>query len=149
MKYIVGLIFLIASILRQGKGIYKKANRPLSSRIPTKWFLRGLKVAVHSFKFITAVGSADEKAEFDQNTVSNPVRKVLGRKSFCIQYLYTLTIKSRVIRKERSPLLLNHPKHQVALFASLLTKRILWYMRFPIAEIQELLLQKTLHMFHQ
>ena len=52
-----------------------------------------------------------KKRNVTKMTISNAVRKDLGMKSFCRQCRNILTAKSKAIRKERSPLLLNHLKH--------------------------------------
>ena len=103
-------VYRIVSNLRQGKGIRKKAHSPRSDRIHTKRFLWGLKRSTAANPSHPMAALA-KKWNVTKMTISNAVRKDLGMKSFCRRRCNILTVKSKAIRKERSPLLLNHLKH--------------------------------------
>ena len=103
-------VYRIVSNLRQGKGIQRKAHSPRSDRIRTKRFLWGLKRSIAANPSHPMAALA-KKRNVTRMIISNAVRKDLGMKSFCRRRCNILTAKSKAIRKERSPLLLNHLKH--------------------------------------
>ena len=115
----------------EGK-VQRSRHSPRSDRKRTKTFLAGLKRTLKSDRS-QPMSKRAQMRSVSRSTISRAVKEDLVMKSYVRRVCNLLTTRSRAIRAERCPQLLNHLKHKGGHVRVLLTRKSSLLMRFQIA----------------
>ena len=94
----------------EGK-VQRSRHSPRSDRKRTKTFLAGLKRTLKSDPS-QPMSKLAQKRSVSRSTISRAVKEDLGMKSYVRRVRNLLTTRSKALRAERCPKLLNHLKHK-------------------------------------
>lgn len=101
---------VVAAFDAEGK-VQRSRHSPRSDRKRTKTFLAGLKRTLKADPS-QPMSKLAQKRSVSRSTISRAVKEDLGMKSYVRRVRNLLTTRSRALRAERCPKLLNHLKHK-------------------------------------
>ena len=101
---------VVAAFDAEGK-VQRSRHSPRSDRKRTKTFLAGLKRTLKSDPS-QPMSKLAQKRSVSRSTISRAVNEDLDMKSYVRRVRNLLTTRSRALRAERCPKLLNHLKHK-------------------------------------
>ena len=101
---------VVAAFDAEGK-VQRSRHSPRSDRKRTKTFLAGLKRTLKSDPS-QPMSKLAQKRSMSRSTISRAVNENLDMKSYVRRVRNLLTTRSRALRAERFPKLLNHLKHK-------------------------------------